>query len=209
MARFDWEIIPWEGVTQGYYVDFHERGYLLETYTITPESYYMMMAARLGAEDLKPMADLRWMASAGVMLRDQVSEGRVALRHMTYSLEAEDRARLLDGHRETARIFFAAGATQVRLPIFGVPPIHSVEEIDTLIPGDVHPTDLLLVSSHPQGTCRMGLDPDTSVVDPEGRVWGWDNLYVADASVFPGALGVNPQITTMAVGLQVGTSLGA
>jgi choline dehydrogenase-like flavoprotein len=50
----------------------------------------------------------------------------------------------------------------------------------------------------------MGADPATSVVDPDGRVWGWENLYVADASVFPTSLGVNPQVTTMAVALLIG-----
>ena len=50
----------------------------------------------------------------------------------------------------------------------------------------------------------MGDDPARSVVDPDGRVWGWDNLYVADASVFPSSLGVNPQVTIMALGLTIG-----
>jgi choline dehydrogenase-like flavoprotein len=209
VARFDWEIIPWEGVTQGYYVDFHDQGYLLETYTITPESYYLMMATRLGAEGLVPMSELRWMASAGVMLHDRVSEGRVTARRISYSLQAPDRVRMLAAHRQCARIYFAAGANQVWLPIYGVPVIEREQDIDSLVPADVHPTDMMMVSSHPQGTCRMGLEPSNSVVDPDGRVWGWDNLYVADASLFPGALGVNPQITTMGLGLQIGTGLGA
>ena len=44
-------------------------------------------------------------------------------------------------------------------------------------------------------------------------MWGWDNIFVADASVFPTSLGVNPQVTTMAIGLTIGEavaeSLGA
>lgn len=38
----------------------------------------------------------------------------------------------------------------------------------------------------------MGTNPRKSVVDPRGRVWGTDNLYVADASIFPSSSGVNP-----------------
>jgi choline dehydrogenase-like flavoprotein len=45
------------------------------------------------------------------------------------------------------------------------------------------------------------------VVDPYGRVFGWSNLRVADASVFPTSLGVNPQVTTMAMGLLVGHAI--
>jgi len=36
-------------------------------------------------------------------------------------------------------------------------------------------------------------------VDPEFRVYGYDNLFVCDASVFPGSIGVNPQLTVMAL----------
>jgi choline dehydrogenase-like flavoprotein len=53
----------------------------------------------------------------------------------------------------------------------------------------------------------MGAIPSESVVDADGRVWGWDNLHVADASVFPTSLGVNPQVTVYAVGLTVGAAV--
>jgi len=51
---------------------------------------------------------------------------------------------------------------------------------------------------HPMGTCRMGSDPATSVVGPYGEVHGVRNLFLADASVFPSCVRVNPQVTIMA-----------
>lgn len=57
----------------------------------------------------------------------------------------------------------------------------------------------LFGSAHQMGTCRMGISEHTSVVSPQGQVWGTQNLYVADASVFPSASGVNPMITNMAI----------
>jgi choline dehydrogenase-like flavoprotein len=45
----------------------------------------------------------------------------------------------------------------------------------------------------------MSAKAKDGVVDPKGRVWGTEGLYVADASVFPSASGVNPMVTTMAI----------
>ncbi len=52
---------------------------------------------------------------------------------------------------------------------------------------------------HPAGTCRMGIDDDAPV-DPDLRVRGTDNVRVADASVFPSMVSVNPALTCMIVG---------
>jgi choline dehydrogenase-like flavoprotein len=48
-------------------------------------------------------------------------------------------------------------------------------------------------------SCRMGSRSSASVVDAEHRVWGIRNLYVADASTFPSASGVNTMLTVMAI----------
>ena len=45
----------------------------------------------------------------------------------------------------------------------------------------------------------MSTRAQDGVVDPKGKVWGTENLYVADASVFPSASGVNPMVTNMAI----------
>jgi len=56
--------------------------------------------------------------------------------------------------------------------------------------------------SHALGTCRMGTNSKTSVVDQECRVWGTDNLYVIDSSVMPSGGSVNPSLTIAALGLK-------
>jgi choline dehydrogenase-like flavoprotein len=63
--------------------------------------------------------------------------------------------------------------------------------------------------SHAVGTLRMGDDPETSPVDPEGRFRGLENLYVADASVFPTSAAVNPSLTIAASALRIGERLAA
>ena len=53
--------------------------------------------------------------------------------------------------------------------------------------------------AHQMGTCRMGSDPSSSVVNADGESWDVRNLYVADASVFPTPSGANPMVTTLAM----------
>lgn len=60
------------------------------------------------------------------------------------------------------------------------------------------PYILSMGSAHQMASCRMGANPKMSALDPEGRVWGAKNLWVADASAMCEASGVNPMITTMA-----------
>jgi choline dehydrogenase-like flavoprotein len=57
------------------------------------------------------------------------------------------------------------------------------------------------------GGCRMGEDPRTSVADSWGRVRGRPGLYVADASLFPDALEVNPYLTVMAIADRVAQAI--
>src|SRR4029453_11598354 len=61
--------------------------------------------------------------------------------------------------------------------------------------------------AHQAGTCRMGEDPSTSVLDRECRAHEMDNLYVVDTSVFPSIGAVNPALTAMANSLRVGDHL--
>jgi len=67
----------------------------------------------------------------------------------------------------------------------------------------IAPNRQILFSSHQMGTATIGSDPKTSVVDPAGRVWGYANLLVADASVFPQSSGVNPMWTIMAMAARI------
>jgi len=60
---------------------------------------------------------------------------------------------------------------------------------------------------HVCGTCRFGTDPKTSVLDPQNRAHGVDNLYVVDGSFFPSSSGLNPSLTIAANALRVAAHL--
>ncbi|MBE7218915.1 MAG: GMC family oxidoreductase, partial [Caulobacteraceae bacterium] len=57
-------------------------------------------------------------------------------------------------------------------------------------------------NAHTLGGCRMGVNGDTAVVDPDCRSFDTPNLYVCDNSVYPSALSVNPALTQMALSLR-------
>lgn len=56
---------------------------------------------------------------------------------------------------------------------------------------------------HQAGTCRMGTDPASSVVSPEGRVWGHENIVITDGSTHVTNGGVNPVLTILANALRI------
>jgi len=64
---------------------------------------------------------------------------------------------------------------------------------------DLRASELTLLAFHPLGTARADARPAHGVVDADQRVHGIDNLYVSDGSVVPSSIGVNPQITIMAL----------
>ena len=64
-----------------------------------------------------------------------------------------------------------------------------------------------LGSAHQMGSCRMGITPEKSVVDENGKLWECDNVYVIDASVFPTASGVNPMLTNLTISHMLSTRL--
>ena len=66
-----------------------------------------------------------------------------------------------------------------------------------------------LLTTHVQGTCRMGSDPERSVVDADAQSWDVKRLYVGDGSLVPHTLSVNPSLTIMALATRLAEHLHA
>ena len=114
---------------------------------------------------------------------------------------------LHEGMLEAGRILFAAGAEKVINGCYASPVMDSIEELEESAGRNVLPKDLMIMAFHPQGTCRMGTDRRTSVVGPTGECHELNNLFIADASVFPTSVGVNPQETIWAVAHKVSDAI--
>ena len=66
-----------------------------------------------------------------------------------------------------------------------------------------------LITTHVQGTCRMGSDPERSAVDADAQSWDVKRLYVGDGSLVPRTLSVNPSLTIMALASRLAEHLHA
>ncbi len=109
---------------------------------------------------------------------------------------------LARGTLASARIFFAAGARRVHVPLAENPIVESdhVERLERIIDeGRVRPGSVTVTAAHLQGGCGMGLTAKDSVTDSWGRVHGVPWLFVADASLFPDSVEINPYLTIMAL----------
>ncbi len=130
------------------------------------------------------------------------------LARVGYKLTRDDAERLVFGIARAAEIFYAAGAREVYPQISGVGTI-APEAIADLEASSPPRSGLRLEAFHPMGTARMDADPRRGVTAPDGSVHGAEGLYVADGSLFPSSIGVNPMMTIIAMASRVSTGLAA
>ncbi|KAI1455749.1 long-chain fatty alcohol dehydrogenase [Annulohypoxylon moriforme] len=130
-----------------------------------------------------------------------------------YTVSPFDRSNLVVGLVAIAKICYVQGAMELLPMAPGVPPftctkpVHGRDVNDPdfakwvarLQAADLKPSASVFGCAHQMSTCRMSSSPAGGVVDEHGKVWGTENLYIADASVFPSASGVNPMVTIMAI----------
>ncbi len=211
-ARYEEEVRGWEGVMQSFYVDEWEDQRVLLEATFTPLAFGGGWLLGAGRSHQEAMLDFGHVGSIGVHLSDH-SSGRVGLGsegslRASYKLTADDARRLVFGIARAAEIHFAAGATEV---------YPNIARVGVLRPGDLarfeatgfKPAELRLEAFHPMGTARIAADPGAGVCDPSGAVHGARDLYVADASLFPTSVGVNPMMTVIAFAKQVARGVAA
>jgi choline dehydrogenase-like flavoprotein len=200
------------GVPQSFYVDeFAHEGIMFEG-VAGPPAYAALALPLTGERHRAAMANYRRLAQFGLMVSDD-SRGSVGLHGagsraghagaalsrlggvapggrplIRYDLDARDVAKFRSGLARLEELFRAAGAREVYLPL-----------PNGVTPARARARDLKLMAFHPLGTARADADPARGALDPDLRVHGVQGLYVADGSVMPSSLGVNPQITIMAL----------
>ena len=179
------------GVPQSFYVDEFAREGIMFEGAAGPPAYAAMALPLTGRSHAEAMADYRRLALFGLMVSDS-SRGSVrtlARRPLIrYDLVDDDLMRFRLGLARVRELFEAAGAREVYLPLpHGVRPEHA------------RVRDLKLMAFHPLGTARADARPTHGVVDGDLAIHDLQGLYVADGAAAPSSLGVNPQLTIMAL----------
>ncbi|MBI3185701.1 MAG: GMC family oxidoreductase [Myxococcales bacterium] len=199
---FEEEVRSFEGVPQALYIDdLAAEGVMFEGASLTPD-YASVGLPFYGKKLVDSMERYLHLASFGVMVED---EGRGSVRRgidgrplMLYRLGTPELERLRKGIEVLCRIFFRAGAKLVHPPLGQLPELHRESEVEQIRSLAIVPEDIELTAFHPLGTCRMANRHCDGVIDPDLEAFEVERLFVADGSIFPSSLGVNPQLSIMA-----------
>ncbi|HEY6449718.1 MAG TPA: GMC family oxidoreductase, partial [Candidatus Cybelea sp.] len=223
VAEFDRPVEPWIGPMQSAYSDtFNYRsgnyGAKIEVAPSHPGMAALALPWENRASHAELMSRFRNAATMFALTRDR-DHGSIDLDQegsIRYRLSSHDGENLLAGLSGLFDLGFAAGA--VRMMTLHAKPIEiersqwGRSQSDTLGARlrriGIAPNRQILFSAHQMGTAAMGSERQRSVVDPSGRVWDYENLLVADASIFPQSSGVNPMLTIMAMASRIAVQHG-
>ncbi|MFK7985482.1 MAG: FAD-dependent oxidoreductase [Sandaracinaceae bacterium] len=200
----DEEMRPHKHIPQGYYVDHFIPDGILINAAQPDRNYAPLMFPKTGDRLMRALEQLDQMAHMGVLIADQKAQGVVSVGPegvpiVRYNLTPEDIKRVHTGLIHAGDIAWAAGAKELYPVVVSQSHVKTQAEWKRFKERDVTASDLMCTSYHPLGSCKMGTDPKTSVVGLDHQAHDVPGLFLVDGSTVPGPLGVNPQITIMAM----------
>lgn len=192
------------GATQGW-ASTHYRdnpGLKLESLSIPPEmavSRFTGAGRRLMDRFAKYRHAAMWVCAVRADTVGSIRRGWFGGADVRYDISQADLARMREGVYLVAKTHFAAGAREVMTGIYGMKSVIGPDELESIRETPLDPRLYVSILSHLFGGAVMGADPQRAVCDDQGRVRGVEALVVGDASQIPTHLGVNPQLTIMAL----------
>src|SRR5690606_29964722 len=170
------------------------------------------VAPHLGRRLMHVFENYRHLACAGFLLED-TAHGRIRLGPgggtvPTYNLTKQDVARMHRAQVRLADLLLAAGAREVYPGMLPPMTIFDRSGVDRLARMRPAPADFMLTSYHPLGTAKMSPSAAHGVVDLDNAVHDVPGLFIVDSSTVSGPLGVNPQLTIMALATRAADRIG-
>jgi long-chain-alcohol oxidase len=214
MGVFDEPVRWWEGTLQARWsAQLRERlgpyAPIFETVPVHPGTAAVALPWRSAAEHRALMERSANLSLIGVLCRDS-GAGRVRVDRdgsprVRWRLAPADEARMAEGLAAAGEVLAAAGASEVfsvhrqRFAFRPGDPGAQRAWAEATRRAGFGGGRATLASYHQMGSCRMGTDPASSAVGPDHQTHELPGLYVADASLFPTASGVNPMLSVMAL----------
>ncbi len=218
IGRFPQAVYGWRGALSGVCVDQFLAPHDGQTFMISglPEPVQLLSTGGLGVQKthLRFMGEYRYYAMLQVFVQDE-GQGQVhwdgdpvlGSKHIDWTLSDRNLNDLKAGIANASRIFFASGAEAVLMPTFDTTIVDSVFTLDKTLAGVTREPkglySLRVASLTPQGTCRMGIDPFSSVVNEICESHEVHGLFITDASVLPESVTVAPKMTIAAIAAYV------
>jgi len=206
-------VISWQGAPMTRVVktfanlDGRGYGYRIECPPAQPGVLGAQLPWQSGAQHRALMQHIRHFSHFIILVRDhysgQVKVNKAGNPVLHYHLHPYDAKHLMHGLLEGIKIHQAAGAAVIYSPHNRFLAHHTQNEdiqpfIDRVRREGFKPNAYALFSAHQMSSCRIGGDSQRGALQPNGESWEVKNLFVADASVFPTASGVNPMLSIMA-----------
>lgn len=203
-ALFDERVDGKSHILQGYGCDQFLREGMLIMAGQPDANGSALMFPYVGRRLTQTLEQMDHIASFALMTRDTTANGYV-LREVggvplvRYQMTKADVDLLHRTMIYTGEMCLAAGARRLFPLATGTDPIEGAREFDTFRKAKLSAADITRASYHPLGTCKVGRNPRQSVVGLDHQTHDIGRLFIVDGSTVPGPLGVNPQLTIMAM----------
>lgn len=117
--------------------------------------------------------------------------------HPTFHLEAVDFHKIKKGLQKACQLLFKSGAKKIYLPQPGKVVEKDENVVDTI--EELDASKIEISSVHAMSSIPIRTTPKRNELNTEGKLYGYENLFIIDASMLPTTIGESPQGTIMAL----------
>ena len=205
-VKFDEKINASKGTMMTRQVNhFQKDGFTIGSSNYSP-SYLSIFTSNFGEEGKKFLKDWKNVAMYISLLKVK-GTGKINripftdFPFITYKYHKDDKTLIKKSLKKMIQLFFTINAKQILTPLKEKPLINSIEEFERIENNENIFSNLDISSVHGMSSCRMSGDPEKykTPLNGYGKLHGFENIYISDASIIPTSPGINPQETVATI----------